>query len=77
MWKSIPEPNHLKTGNRLRMELVIGVHENLVVEYEIVENKEDRLLLRPLACNGTLIPDNDRYYKKVNYFFNQKSNIKC
>ena len=68
MWKSIPEPDYLKTGNKLRMEFVIGFHENLVVEYEIVENKEDRLLLRPLLCNGNKIPDNARFYKKVSYY---------
>ena len=68
MWKLIPEPDHLKAGNKLRMEMVIGVHENLVVEYEIVENNENRLLLRPLLCNGNLIPGNSRFYKKVNYY---------
>jgi hypothetical protein len=68
MWKSIPEPGHLKTGNKLRVEFVTGFPENLVVEYEIVENKEDRLLLRPLLCNGNLIPGNSRFYKKVNYY---------
>jgi hypothetical protein len=66
MWRPIFRKEHLKPGDRLRKELLVG-EDRLWTEYEVVEAGEDELVLKPLESNGNVHEDNPVGYKKMRY----------
>ncbi len=66
MWRPIFRKEHLKPGDKLRKELLVG-EDRLWTEYEVMEAREDELVLKPLESNGNVHEDNPSGYKKMRY----------
>ncbi len=66
MWRPIFRQEHLKPGDRLRKELLVG-EGRIWTEYEVMETGEQGLVLKPLISNGNVHADNPSGYKKMQY----------
>jgi hypothetical protein len=66
MWRPLFRQEHLKPGDRLRKELLVG-EGSLWTEYEVIEAGDCGLVLKPLVSNGNVHADKPMTYKKMAY----------
>lgn len=67
MWRSVVEHDIPRAGDRLRKDLFIGDGDILWTEYEVIETGDIEIILKPVVCNGNMVPDDPARYKRMRY----------